>query len=198
MNTRPAQRSLSFIMRKASLRPRPILLLLALMGFGGWFPVLLQADSYLLDRSTLGYRIQYLEGWTIEVGEPRDGIDSYFSHEAPEVEVNIAVVQAPPDVNAVEADLLAMVAEETRNIYKDVMGFTSRVEPWKDKSAAHYSFSGLITGEEANNIRTFNKQYIVLHDGRFYVITIVAAEDDLEKARPVWKEFLDHLQFVES
>lgn len=196
MNLRAPLRSQPSMSFQVATSFRTFILLAGLLGIGVFHASILQAEEYLLDRSSLGYQIHYLEGWDIRIGEPGDGIDSYFSHASPEVEVYVAVVQAPPNVDTVEDSLVTMVADETQNLYKEVMGFTSEVVTWKEKPAAYYSFSGLLTGDREEDIRSFNKQYIVLHAGRFYVITIVAAESDLEKAREVWNDFLDHLKFV--
>ena len=196
MNLSGLLRSQVFMPIKVASFFHPFILLAGLVGAGFFTTSTLHAEEYLLDRASLGYQVQYLDDWDIQIGEPGDGIDAYFSHTSPEIEVNIAVVQAPPNVETVEKDLVTMVADETQKLYKEVMGFTSEVATWKEKPAAYYTFSGLLTGDREEDIRSYNKQYIVLHAGRFYVITIVTAESDLEKAREVWKVFLDHLKFV--
>ncbi len=150
----------------------------------------------LLDRSSIGYRVLFLEDWTLKIGSGADGIDAYFTHTDPEVEILVAVVPAgDSDSVSVSESMLLNISKEARKVYYDVADFTYEIGEFQGVPAGLYEFTGGLT-DEADPLRALTHQIIARHEDRFFLITILSAQEDLPDSRQAWEAFLGKIEFV--
>lgn len=170
--------------------------LILLAGFASLSPAPGAADGFLLDRSSIGYRIHYLDGWTIKIGSGGDGVDAYFTHSEPEIEILVAVVPAGDSGSeAVSESMLLNISEETRKVYYDVADFTHEMREFQGVPAGLYEFTGGLS-EAPEPLRALTRQIIARHEDQYFIITILSAQDDLPESRKTWEAFLEKIEFV--
>jgi len=152
-------------------------------------------NEVMFDRSTVGYQVDYAEGWNVRLGDPDDQIDSSFSHSEPTIEVNIIRVPSS-GLKKIDEKTLQQIYNQASASFDAVELREISTTTFKDKESGFYNFSGL-DPEDPTRTRVQLIQYLFLHNDSFFMITIAADHKEMDEARPVWEKFLEKIRLVE-
>ena len=148
-------------------------------------------DRVLVDRREKGYRLRASNAWKVQ--QAPQGIDSAISMENPQCSLNVVRVRAD-GLDEITADHLEAVFQKSAPKYSSQTFVKQKLETHRGKPSGWYEFTGEL--KQAPGLVLHFRQYLTLHRGYLYVITVWSPETSWQKSERHWQRVVRSMEFL--